>query len=220
MDPYTPVPPSFFDQKTELIAYQLLNLVLVRESSEGVTLGRVVECEMYQGPQDKGAHSFGGTPTPRTQVMYGPFGYAYVYLIYGMYWCLNVVLAEVGVPHAILIRALEPLDGLQLMASRHKPTKNGPNLRTLTTGPGKVCRAMDIDRRFYGHPLWEPPLYLALPAANWPSYVVARGPRVNIAYAEEAQHFAWRFWVEGNPFVSNPKGPITSVEPSRRPNFL
>lgn len=212
---YRPVPSKFFEQATEDIAYQLLNLLLVRESADGVRVGRIVECEMYQGPHDKGAHSFGGVPTPRTAVMYGPAGHAYVYLIYGMYSCLNVVTEPLGTPHAILIRAVEPLDGLELMQARQKPTKNPPDFRRLAAGPGKLCRAFDIDRQLYGHPLWQPPLYLALPDQPWPPYQVARGPRINIAYAEEAVHFPWRFWVYGHPAVSGPKTTASTLEPGR-----
>lgn len=212
--PYRPVSPSFFEQMTADLAPQLLNLILVHETREGVTAGRIVECEMYQGPRDRGAHSYGGSPTPRTRVMYGPPGHAYIYLIYGMYWCLNVVTGPDQVPHAILIRALQPLQGQGLMASRQKPGRQGPNLNTLATGPGKVCRAMGIDKSGYGHPLWTPPLYLALPQEPWPLYHVARGPRVNIDYAGEAAQFPWRFWVNQNPFVSRPKALTTLLEDS------
>ncbi len=209
---YRPVPLTVLQRPTEELAYQLLNLVLVHESPEGLTAGRIVECEMYRGPGDKGAHSFTGVPTSRTQVMFGPAGHAYVYLIYGMYWCLNVVTEAAGLPHAILIRALQPLEGLELMASRHKPRKNPDSPLKLASGPGKLCRAMGIDRRHYGAPLWEPPFYLAEAPGVWPAYRVARGPRVNIDYAEEARDFPWRFWVDGHPSVSYRKGPVTTLE--------
>ncbi len=218
--PYQPVDPTIFDQPTEELAYHLLDLVLVRQADDGVSAGRIVECEMYQGPDDKGAHSFGGKPTPRTRVMYGPAGRAYVYFIYGMYYCLNVVTQGVGTPHAILIRALEPLIGTDLMAARLGTIKGKRPLHSLASGPGKLCRAMAIDRQLYGHPLFLSPLYLVRPEAPWPSYRVARGPRVNIAYAEEAAAYAWRFWVAGHPSVSRPSGPVATVEdvPSHIPD--
>lgn len=190
---------SLWEKSTEEIAYQLLDLVLVRETADGIMAGRIVECEMYQGPGDKGAHSYGGVPTPRTEVMYGAGGVAYVYLIYGMYHCLNVVTGPQGTPHAILIRALEPLVGVEQMRQAVKP---GVDDRTLLAGPGKICRALNIDRTFNGHPLWRPPLYLAQWPEGWPPYEVSRGPRINIGYAEEAQHFPWRFWVAHHPSVS------------------
>ncbi len=198
---------ELFREPTDVLAKRLLGLVLVHETPEGTTAGRIVECEMYQGPHDKGAHSYGGIPTARTQVMYGPAGHAYVYLIYGMYWCFNVVSAPEGVPHAILVRALEPLDGIDTMLMRQPLGTRPPNPHRLASGPGKLCRAMGIDRRAYDQPLWEPPLYLAYPGRPWPTYTIASGPRINIAYAEEAQQWPWRFWVDGHPGVSGPRRP-------------
>ncbi|MCY0878583.1 MAG: DNA-3-methyladenine glycosylase [Firmicutes bacterium] len=211
MTHFDPVDAAFFEQPTEAIAYQLLNLVLVHEVPDGIMAGRIVECEMYQGPQDRGAHSFGGKPTPRTEVMYGPPGHAYVYLIYGMYHCFNVVTGSVGLPHAILVRALEPLAGRDLMLRRTAAKRAAPD--RVAAGPGKLCQALNIDRRLNGHALWRPPLYLARPPEPWASYRVARGPRINIGYAAEAQAYPWRFWVDGHPAVSV-KAPPTTVEPA------
>lgn len=208
---YIPVTPNQLDRPTEELAYQLLNWVLVHETPEGLLAGRVVECEMYQGPEDRGAHSFGGRPTARTQVMYGPAGYAYVYLIYGMYYCLNLVTASEGMPHAILIRALEPLEGIKQMMQNRSPAKTASSAR-ITSGPGKLCRALNIDRRYYGHPLWKEPLYLAQTLTPWGAYQIARGPRINIPYAGEASRYPWRFWVYNNPFVSQSSGPLISLE--------
>lgn len=213
--PYRPLEPGFFLRPTEELAYQLLNCVLVREHPDGLTAGRIVECEMYQGPDDKGAHSYGGKPTPRTEVMYGPPGYAYVYLIYGMYYCLNLVTAPAGTPHAILIRALEPLHGIGLMEDRLGPVKMARQPHELAAGPGKLCRALGIDRAMNGHRLLDSPLYVGLPSKPWPPYQVARGPRVNIDYAEEAKDLPWRFWVHENRSVSRPRRPVTSLEDSR-----
>lgn len=197
-----PVSEDIWEQDTQTLARALLNLILVRETSDGVMAGRIVECEMYQGPEDRGAHSYGGVPTARTQVMFGPPGHAYVYLIYGMYECLNVVTAPVGVPHAILVRALEPLEGIALMRSHVPATKRPTSDQRLASGPGKLCRALEITRKFYGHPLDSPPLYLAYPRQPWPSYQRAMGPRINIDYAGEASQYPWRFWVHGHPSVS------------------
>jgi DNA-3-methyladenine glycosylase len=124
-------------------------------------------------------------------------------MIYGMYYCLNLVTEAQGVPHAILIRALQPLSGLDEIK---------PDQPLLMAGPGRLCRAFGIDRRYYGHPLWRPPLYLARTLTPWPPYQIARGPRINIAYAGEASQYPWRFWVYKNPSVSKPQGPLTSLE--------
>lgn len=214
---FTPLDRSWLALPTEELALLLLNLVLVRESPEGMTAGRIVECEMYQGPEDRGAHSFGGVPTPRTAVMFGDAGRAYVYLIYGMHWCLNVVAAPAGVPHAILIRAVEPLCGYSLMASRQNAGRTVPKPTTVARGPGKLCRAMDISGAQNGHALWEPPLYLALPSKPFPPYEVAQGPRVNIGYAREAAEYPWRFWVHQSSFVSRPVNQVSTIGPPRLP---
>ncbi|MCY0897598.1 MAG: DNA-3-methyladenine glycosylase [Firmicutes bacterium] len=211
---FEPVTSRFFEQATESLAYQLLDLVLVHESPEGLVAGRIVECEMYQGPDDKGAHSFGGKPTPRTAVMYGPPGHAYIYLIYGMYYCFNVVTGEAGLPHAILVRALEPLVGVDVMLSRTRNKSVASN--RLAAGPGKLCQVLGIDRRLNAHALWRPPLYLARPMSRWPTYQVARGPRINIGYAGEAQAWPWRFWVVGHPAVSVKAPPVRVESPADR----
>lgn len=202
----------FVGRSTEDLARAMLNLVLVRESPRGVIVGRVVECEMYQGPQDRGAHSFGGVPTRRTAVMYGPPGNAYVYFIYGMYWCLNVVSAPAGVPHAILFRALEPLVGMDILDIGKTHDTSLDHRKRACSGPGRLCRALGIDGQYYGHPLSKPPLYLARWPVDWPPYRVARGPRVNIAYAGEAKDWPWRFWVHEHPCVSRPRGPLSYLE--------
>lgn len=199
-----PLPPEFFDRPTEELAYALLGRVLVHRTREGTVAGRIVELEMYRGPADRGAHTFGGRRTPRTEAMFGPPGRAYIYFIYGMHYCLNVVSAPEGNPEAILIRALEPEAGVDLMAGRRgwQGVATGTRqFRELANGPGKLTRAMAIDQSHYGHPLWQPPLYIARGREVPPSRV-ARGPRINIPYAREAREFPWRFWIEGNPFVS------------------
>jgi DNA-3-methyladenine glycosylase len=205
MGSWQPVQPSFFDRPTEQLGPLLLDLILVRHTADGLVAGRIVECEVYRGPSDRAAHSYGGRVTERTRVMYGPPGFAYIYLIYGMYHCLNVVTGPPGAPEAILIRALAPLAGVERMAGRSQDPRH-----RIAAGPGKVCRALKIDRQFYGHPLWEPPLFLAPPQQPWPAYQVAQGPRIGIDYAEEARSYPWRFWVYNHPSVSV-KGTVTRV---------
>jgi DNA-3-methyladenine glycosylase len=156
----------------------------------GVTIGRIVETEAYQGPDDLAAHSCGGRRTARTEVMYGPAGHAYVYLIYGMWNCLNVVTATAGVPHAVLLRALEPVAGL-----------DAPSW-----GPGLLCRALGIDRRHNGHDLCatqagEPSLWIEAPQQPRALHM-ASSPRIGVDYAREWAAHAWRYFDADSPYVS------------------
>lgn len=197
---------SFFNQETEALAYALLGTVLVHDSPNGVTAGKIVEVEMYRGVLDRAAHSFRGIPTSRTHVMFGPPGYAYIYFIYGMHYCLNVVAAADGVGEAILLRALEPLAGIELMARRRRQTLSNPprisEMKRLTNGPAKLAQAMGITREQYGWPLFNPPLSLYQGQSPVPRLSVAQGPRINVQYAKEAAAYEWRFWLKDNTFVS------------------
>lgn len=183
---------------THMLSRGLLGKILVH----GDAGGRIVEVEAYQGPSDRAAHSYQGNVTKRTRVMYGAAGHAYVYVIYGMYACLNVVSADEGHPEAILIRALEPLFGLDQMARRRWPgTLSGP-AEQLTTGPGRLTQALAIDRSLNGHPLWRWPLYIGEDSFLLAAAQVRQGPRVGVDYAGEAVQFPWRYWIDGNRFVS------------------
>ncbi|MDY0324138.1 MAG: DNA-3-methyladenine glycosylase [Candidatus Carbobacillus sp.] len=199
----TPLPSSFYERSTLALAQALLGQLLVHETPEGRMVGKIVETEAYIGPYDKAAHSYNDRRTKRTEVMYGPAGVSYIYLIYGMYECLNVTASQEGKPHAILIRALEPIEGLALMQ------KNRPKARTLTaltSGPGRLTQALGITRELNGHELRRPPLYLAQGTHTpLPQHQIARGPRIGIHYAQEARHFPWRFWIKDHPFVSKVK---------------
>ncbi|WP_243123329.1 DNA-3-methyladenine glycosylase [Thermaerobacter sp. FW80] len=199
---------AFFRRPAPELAPALLGLELVHETPQGLASGIIVEVEAYAGPEDKGAHSYGGRRTARTEVMFGPGGHAYVFSIYGMHFCFNVVAAEPGRPHAVLVRALEPRRGLALMARRRGQAGDPRRLppRVLTGGPGRLCQALGITRAQYGLPLFDPasPLRLHRPNPPFPVGTVARGPRINIDYAGEWRHVPWRFWIEGNPHVSRP----------------
>jgi DNA-3-methyladenine glycosylase len=155
------VEPAFFDRDTRVVARDLLDKVLVREVQGRRLWGRLVEVEAYMGPQDLAAHSKGGRRTPRTEVMFGPPGHAYVYFTYGMHWCLNFVTREAGVPQAVLVRALEP----------------GPGVGRCG-GPGLVTRALGIDRALNGAVLQPPDLYVIDDGA--PKRRVFITPRVGI----------------------------------------
>lgn len=194
---------AFFEQPTVELARALLGMLLVHRTRDGLAAGRIVETEAYQGPQDEAAHSYRGRRTPRTEVMFGPPGHAYVYFVYGMHFCCNVVAAPAGVPHAILVRALEPVVGLRLMAQRRGrgwPLSKRDTLR-LASGPGRLCQALGIGRDQNGLSLVHSPLSLrhsALPFTGLP----ATGPRVGIAGSGPAQAYPWRLWIPAHPSVS------------------
>jgi DNA-3-methyladenine glycosylase len=194
---WAPLPEDFFARDVLSLARSLLGKVLVHVTEDGLVAGRIVETEAYRGPEDRAAHSAHGRRTARVAAMWGPPGHAYVFLLYGMHWAFNVVAGEEGEPHAVLVRALEPLAGVELMARRRSLP---PGARTLTNGPGKLCAAMGIDKRHYGTPLFAPPLYVA---DGRPGRVrTGRGPRINVDYAEHWADRPWRFWERGNPWVS------------------
>ena len=157
------------------MARDLLGKLLVRQTADGPRWGRLTEVEAYCGPEDLAAHSSRGR-TPRTEVMFGPPGHAYVYLIYGIYHCLNFVTRPEGEPQAILVRALEP----------------GPGVGRCS-GPGLVCRALDVDRSLNGVPLLPPVLYVA--DDGWRPSEVRTSARVGVDYAGEWAALPWRFRV-------------------------
>ena len=184
------------------VARDLLGAVLVHRTADGPAAGRIVEVEAYRGPSDRAAHSFGGRRTPRNEVMYGPAGHAYVYFVYGMHHCVNVVAAGVGVPEAVLIRAVEAQEGLDLMRRRRGLKEDAP-AHLLCRGPGNVCRALGIDRSLNGADLLDGSLTLE-PAARVAEARVVRAPRVGVDYAGADAGLAWRFYEVENPAVSRP----------------
>lgn len=188
---------NFYLKSAEELAPALLGKILVHKTAEGVTSGIIVETEAYIGPEDKGAHSCGGVPTARTAVMFGKGGFAYVYLIYGMYSCFNVVANVKDKPEAVLIRALEPLDGVELMKMRRGTDKP----ENLCSGPGKLCSALGITREQSGADLCKNELFI-LDMPELPKSEIIVSPRINIDYAEEYRDKPWRYFVKGNKFVS------------------
>ena len=189
----------FYDRATELVARDLLGAVLECTTPAGVTRGRIVETEAYLGPDDPACHAAAGL-TVRTTHLFGPPGKSYVYLIYGMYWCFNAVTRERGHGAAVLVRAVHPIDGLELMRRRRpKATKE----RDLTNGPGKLCLAMGIDGSMNGLSLRDGPVVLRAgePVADADVDVT---PRVGITLAAD---WPLRYLVRDDPFVSaTPKG--------------
>lgn len=189
-----PISASFFHKPTLQVAKDLLGHILVKETEEGTTAGRIVETEAYQGQDDQAAHSFNNRRTKRTEVMYGEPGYAYIYEMH-THSLVNVVCEREGIPHAVLIRAVEPVEGIDLMYKRR-----GDKQKTeLTSGPGKLTKALGIVKADYGHSLLEKPLYIA---EGTPVTSIMSGPRIGIDNSGEAREYPWRFWEENNPFVS------------------
>lgn len=185
---------DFFSDDAVTLARKLLGCVLVHKAEDGLTAGMIVETEAYS-QEDAASHSCRGE-TPRTKIMFGSGGYAYVYFTYGMHYCFNVVSGPAGHGQAVLIRALEPLEGLELMRKRRKKE----NEKDLCNGPAKLVQAMGITKLDYGKPLFEGNLFVkqSLQPGIVPEMIMA-GPRVGITKAVDTP---WRFWVKGSPFVS------------------
>jgi len=189
---------DFYDRSVLVVARDCIGKILVHRTAVGETAGRIVEAEAYRGPRDLAAHSARGL-TRRTAAMYGPPGYAYVYLLYGISWAMNLVTTSRGDPHAVLIRAIEPLRGMNLMARRRRKSADS---RELTNGPGKLTQALAITGSDYGKNLCGSQLYLetcALPVGH-----VARSMRVNVDYAGHWASKRWRFYERGNRYISVP----------------
>ena len=179
------LPRTFFARSTLAIARELIGMHLVHDDGHAVRAGRIVETEAYLGPRDLAAHSSRGR-TARTEVMFGPAGQAYVYFIYGFWNCLNVVTGAAGVPHAVLVRALEPLEGIS----------------DRTCGPGLLCRALHIDRRLNGVDLAGDVLWLERAPARAPPVRIARSARIGVDYAGEWARRPWRFFERASAYVS------------------
>jgi DNA-3-methyladenine glycosylase len=180
------LPRSFYDRKTIVVAKELLGNFLVHKSRGIQRIGRIVETEAYLGPHDLAAHSVRGL-TERNKVMFGPPGRAYVYFIYGIYFCMNVVTEREGHASAVLLRAIEPIK----------------NVEGRTCGPGLLCRAMKIDKHLNGHDLLSDNFFIAEPAKTEIFSTIKR-PRVGIEYAKHWTKRHLRFYIKDNPFVSLP----------------
>lgn len=189
------LPRAFYEQTTLDVAKQLLGKYLVRNHPDGNAIGRIVETEAYVGPQDLACHASKGR-TARTEVMFGPAGRAYVYFIYGFYNMLNLVTEAQDYPAAVLIRAVEPVDGIELMNQRRKSTA----LRNLASGPGKLCQAFAVDRSLNGADLCGNILYVEDRGEPMPKLHAT--PRIGIDYAGTWKTKPYRFLVRGSEFVS------------------
>lgn len=191
---YQPLSLEFFRQPTLLLAKKLLGCLLIKETAEGRSSGYIVETEAYMGPKDRAAHSFNNRRTKRTEIMFAEPGRIYTYVMH-THCLVNVVSNQRDVPEAILIRAVEPHEGESLMVQRRgvMPRKN------LTSGPGKLTKALGITMDDYGGSFDQPPLFIA---KGYEPENISAGPRIGIDNSKEAKDYPWRYWVTDNPFVS------------------
>lgn len=195
-------PQPFYERPTLHVCRDLLGAYLFHQTRDGLIGGRIVEAEAYLGPDDLGAHSSGGRRTQRNEVMYGPRGRAYIFIIYGMYWCFNIVTGVNQKPQAVLIRALEPVVGIDLMRERLQSPAHA-TISSLCRGPGKLCKALGITRALYGEDLSGDTLFL-VPGKRIPSSRIGRSPRINIDYAGDWISKPWRLYERSNLCVSGP----------------
>jgi DNA-3-methyladenine glycosylase len=190
-----PLPAAFYARSTAAVARRLLGHMLVSTVGGRRTAGRIVEVEAYVGPHDPACHAYGAPPrrTPRTEQLYGPPGTAYIYFTYGMHWCLNAVTEAVGYPAAVLIRALEPIVGIETMRRRRGVTSD----RHLCSGPARLCEALGVTGALNGTVLQRGPLRIVRNRAR--RAVIARGPRIGITRATD---WPLRFFFRDSPWLS------------------
>lgn len=195
---------EFLSADARELAPKLLGAVLTHESRDGAVSVRLTEVEAYMGPEDSlhpdpGSHTYRG-PTPRNAPMFGPAGHLYVYFTYGMHHCTNIVCGPAGVASALLLRAGEVVDGLELARLR-RPTSKTP--ADLASGPARLAKALGLKTADSGRDALAPPFRLELPSV--PGGAVSSGPRVGVAGAGGTDEYAWRYWLTGDPTVSRYK---------------
>lgn len=194
------LPLSFYRRENVLqIAKELMGKILVTQWNGITTSGRIVECEAYAGVMDKASHAYAGRRTNRNEIMYGDGGYAYVYLCYGIHHLFNVVTHGKDIPHAILLRSLEPLEGVEEMLERTGKEKAD---YTLTRGPGNLSKALGIFTSHSGMLLTGKQLFLADDGFKYGAKDIAASPRIGVDYAGKDALLPYRFYVKGNPYVS------------------
>ncbi|MCE5168615.1 DNA-3-methyladenine glycosylase [Paenibacillus profundus] len=205
---FVPLPPDgrysrgTYQHDAVTLAMMMLGSVLVRRTEAGIIRSRIVETEAYAGPEDKGCHAYNGRRTARTETMFHDGGTAYVYFIYGMYHCLNVVANATDKPEAVLIRAIAPLtddDEARMKQFRRIRSRKAADL---CNGPGKLCQALQIDKQCNGIDMMHSD-DLWMEGGTWPGADrIVCAPRINIPYAQEYESKLWRFYVQDDPYVS------------------
>ncbi|MBE7172293.1 MAG: DNA-3-methyladenine glycosylase [Williamsia sp.] len=197
------LPPEFYQRTNVLaIAEELLGKLLVTSFDGELTSGRIVETEAYNGIIDRASHAYGGRNTQRTNVMFGAGGTAYVFLCYGIHHLFNVVTNTAGVPHAVLVRGIEPVQGKEIMIERMNKEKFDASVGR---GPGNVSRALGIYKQHTGFSLNDDTIWIADDGFRYPSSDIIKSPRIGVDYAGEDALLDYRFYVKDNPFVSGKK---------------
>ncbi|MGH9856765.1 MAG: DNA-3-methyladenine glycosylase [Acidobacteriota bacterium] len=204
------LPRSFYTRDTHIVCRELLGKVLIRKIDNHIVSGRIVEVEAYVGFDDLASHASKGR-TSRTDVMFGPAGHAYVYLVYGMHHCLNIVTEKETYPAAVLIRALEPIEGVKIMTNNRTlsffqslPSTHHKLLTNLTSGPGKLCQALAVDKSFSGKDITrhDSELFIVDDDVRISTSSITTTPRIGVAYAGASATLPWRYFITNSPFVS------------------
>jgi len=195
---------EFYSRDTLLVAKELLGKVLVHNTEGHLLKGKIVETEAYLGLTDKAAHSYGGKITKRVETMYGMPGTAYVYIIYGIYFCLNIITVKEGVPEGVLLRGIEPVENIEQMA-KYRFNKEIEDLtnyqkKNISNGPGKLTMAMNIDKSLDKEDLCKNKLYIE--DGQEAVFKIIETKRIGIDYSKEAIHYPYRFYIENNHYVS------------------
>jgi DNA-3-methyladenine glycosylase len=189
---------NFYNRDARIVGEDLIGKILVRKYNDTVIKARIVETEAYIAAIDKASHGYGGKITPRTKIMFGPPGYAYVYFIYGMYYCLNFVTEEEGTCSAVLIRAVEPVLNVEEMCvnryKKHLDDITKYQKKNISNGPGKLCNALKITIEHNGTDLTGNEIYVE--DDGFKDFKVEKSKRINIDYAEEAKDFLWRYTIQ------------------------
>lgn len=191
---------SFYLSKALDLAPNLLGKTLVRKSAGDYIRCKIVEVEAYAGPYDKAAHIYNNRRTARTEAMFLPGGHSYVYIIYGIHHCLNIVAGQKDKPQGVLIRAVEPLDNKSFEIIKDNRPIKSTKMTDLTNGPGKLCQALNIDKSLNAYNLISGDELFLEDSNIKPEIVCA--PRINIPYAKEYIHKPWRYYIKDNPYIS------------------
>ncbi|MCW4005449.1 MAG: DNA-3-methyladenine glycosylase [Candidatus Bathyarchaeota archaeon] len=192
---------AFYMQEVLTVARNLLGKTLVHETPHGTLAGKIVETEAYLGPEDKASHAYNNKRTPRTQTQFGEKGHAYIYFIYGLYYCFNVTAGNTPEkPECVFFRAIEPTQGIEFMNQRRPAAKGNP--KKLANGPSKLCMALDLTKKQNGIDMCQPPLYILDEGETVADDCVVAAPRIGVDYADDWKHKPWRFYIKDNPYVS------------------
>lgn len=186
---------AFFLKNAKYVAKNILGDFLVLKKRKRYLVGKIVETESYLGTGDDAAHSFSGKKTARTKLMYEAGGIIYVYLIYGLYWCFNIVTSSQSIPQCVLIRALEPIEGIGLMAKKRKN-----NIKNLTNGPCRWTEAFGVDGKFLGKEITADKFFILQKKRR--NFDIVATKRIGIDYATESKNLPLRYYIQGNKFVS------------------